>query len=89
MNPMQAVGGMMQNIANNPLMQMMKMMQSGGNPQQLIQGFIQQNPNMKQAMPFIQGKNPDQLQQTFYNMCRERGVDPQQVAQSVGINLPK
>ena len=80
------VGNMM---GNNPLMQMMNMMRGGGNPQQLIQTFMEQNPKMKQAMPFIKGKNPEQLQQTFYNMCKERGIDPQEVANSVGINLPK
>lgn len=79
----------MQNMAgNNPLFQMLNMMRGGGNPQQIINQFVQNNPRMKQAMPFVQGKNPQQLQQTFYNMCKERGIDPQQVAQSVGVQLP-
>ena len=85
MNPMQAIG----NMANNPLMKMLNMAKNGGNPQQLLNQMLQQNPQMKQAMPFVQGKSPEQLKQTFYNMCKERGVDPQQVAQSMGIDLPK
>lgn len=85
-NPMQMMGNMM---GNHPIMQLMKMMQGGGNPQQLLQQFVQNNPKMQGAMPFIQGKNADQLQQTFYNMCKERGIDPQQVASSVGVTLPK
>lgn len=91
MNPMQQMmGGMMRNmVGNSPLLQMLNMVKGGGNPQQLFQQMLQQNPQMNQAMPFIQGKNTQQLQQTFYNMCKERGVDPQQVAQSVGVTLPK
>lgn len=80
----------MQNMmGNNPLFQLMNMMRAGGNPQNLIQSFIQKNPNMQGAMPLIQGKSTDQLQQTFYNLCKEKGVDPQQVAQQFGVNLPK
>lgn len=80
----------MQNMAgNHPLMQLMNMVRGGGNPQQILQNFVQQNPNMKNAMPFIQGKNANQLKDTFFNMCKERGVDPQQVAQGMGITLPK
>lgn len=84
MNPIQAIG----KLANSPLMKMMNMAQNGGNPQQLLGQFIQQNPQMKQALPFVQGKNSDQLKETFYNMCKERGVDPNAVAQSMGVNLP-
>lgn len=85
MNPMQMIG----NMANSPLMKMLNMAKSGGNPQQIFNQMIQQNPQMKQAMPFVQGKNPEQLKQTFYNMCKERGVDPQQVAQAMGVQLPE
>lgn len=90
-NPLQQMAGQaVQSVmGNNPLFQLVNMMRSGGNPQQLFKQFIQQNPQMNQALPFVQGKNPQQLQQTFYNMCKERGVDPNQVAQSIGITLPK
>ena len=70
------------------LMSLMQMMQGGGNPMQLAQMFAQQNPQAAPAMKMIQGKNPQQLQETLYNLCKSKGVDPQDVARQCGVNLP-
>jgi hypothetical protein len=69
----------------NPIMMLLQAMQSGGNPMALIQSFIGQNPQMQAAMPFIQGKNPAQMQQTFYNLCRAQGVDPNAFMAQFGL----
>lgn len=70
------------------LMGLMQMMQGGGNPMQLAQMFAQQNPQAAPAMQLIQGKTPQQLQETFYNLCKSRGVNPQDIARQCGVNLP-
>lgn len=58
---------------NNP-MQMLSMMR-GGNPQQILQQMMQQDPRVGQAMQMIQGKSPQELQQMAMNVAKERGVD--------------
>lgn len=69
--------------------QLLQLAQGGANPAQLIGQLIDQNPAMRAGMPLVRNKNPTQLQQTFFNLCRERGIDPQQYAQMMGVRLPK
>ena len=71
------------------LMGLMQMMQGGGNPMQLAQMFAGQNPQAVPAMQLIQGKNPEQLREIFYNLCKSKGINPQDVARQCGINLPQ
>lgn len=71
------------------LMGLMQMMQGGGNPMQLARMFASQNPQAAPAMQMIQGKSPAQLQETFYNLCKSRGINPQDVARQCGVNLPQ
>ena len=47
----------------------------------MMQAMIQQNPAMKQALPFIQGKDPKQLEMVARNLCKERGIDVNQALQ--------
>ena len=42
---------------NNPVMQMMQMMRSGGNPMQILQQIASQNPKAVQAINLMHGKN--------------------------------
>lgn len=71
------------------LVSLMQMMQGGGNPMQLARMFASQNPQAAPAMQMIQGKSPTQLQETFYNLCKSRGINPQDVARQCGVNLPQ
>ena len=49
-----------------------------------------QNQEVQQkAGPFINGKNQEQLNETYQNLCREKGIDPNQYAQQMGVTLPK
>lgn len=70
------------------LMSLLRMMQGGGNPMQLAGVFAQQNPQAQPAMQLIQGKNPQQLRETFFNLCKSKGVNPQDVARQCGVQLP-
>lgn len=73
-------------ITNNPLALLMQAAQSGGNPVAMIQQMAAQNPQMAQAYRLIQGKDARQLQAMAQNIARERGIDLNEVVQSLGIN---
>ena len=47
----------------------------------MMQAMIQQNPAMKQALPFVMGKDPKQLEMVARNLCKERGIDVNQALQ--------
>ena len=68
---------------NNP-MQMLSMMR-GGNPQQILQQMIQQDPRVGQAMQMIQGKSPQELRSMAENVARERGIDLNAFVQQFGM----
>ena len=84
MNPMQMppMGG----GANNPLAMLIQAAQHGGDPKAMIRQMAQQNPQVAQAYRLIEGKSPQQLQMIAQNMARERGVDLNQLVQSLGLN---
>lgn len=74
---------------NNPLVQMVGLLQSGGNPMQMLQQMAMQNPQAAQAMKMIRGKSPQELRQMAENMAKERGTTLDAVAQSLGLTIPK
>lgn len=72
----------------NPI-QILQMVQRGGNPQQIIMQAAQQNPAIRQAMQMINGKSPQQIRDLAYQIAAQRGVNLEQFAQQLGIRLPK
>lgn len=70
-NPM-AAGPQM---PTNPLIEMMRRMQQGVSPQQIVGTLARQNPQMQSFYQLISGKNAEQLQQTAQNIAREKGID--------------
>lgn len=76
-------------MPNNMMFQILNMAKNGGNPMALMQQMAGQNPMAAQAMRMINGKNQQQLRQIASNMARERGMSLEQVAQNLGLNLPK
>lgn len=73
---------------NNPVAQMMQLMQAGKNPNAVLQMLAQNNPQVRQVMGMINGKNPAQLEQMARNMAKERGTTIEDVARSMGIQIP-
>ena len=71
------------------LMNLMQMMQGGGNPMQLAGMFAQQNPQAAPAMQLIQGKSPQQLQETFYNLCKSKVSIPRFTAITRCVSRPE
>lgn len=79
---------MMNSAPMNP-MQLIQMLQNGGNPNQLIAMAAQRNPALRQAMQMVNGRTPEQVRDMAYDLAKQRGVDLNQLAQQLGIRLPK
>lgn len=79
---------MMNSAPMNP-MQLIQMLQNGGNPNQLIAMAAQRNPALRQAMQMVNGRTPEQVRDMAYDLAKQRGVDLNQLAQRLGIRLPK
>lgn len=73
----------------NSMQMALQMARAGKNPMSLLNTMSRQNPQLAQAMRLIQGKSPEQLRQTAENMAKERGTTLEQMAQQMGISLPK
>lgn len=60
------------------------MYKNSQNPILALQNMLNQNPNFKQVMDFINqnGGNPEQA---FYALAKQRGVDPKVILQELGI----
>lgn len=73
---------------NNPIMQMQQLMRSGKNPNAVLQILAQNNPQARQVMQMINGKSPVQLEQMARNMAKESGTTIEDIARSMGIQIP-
>lgn len=62
--------------------QMMQMLKMSKNPQMMLQQMMQTNPQMKQAMDYINANGGDP-KQAFYKLADEKGVDPEQFLNSI------
>ena len=71
------------------MMQLLQMMQSGGNPMMMLQQMMGSDPRAEQAMKMIGGKSPAQLRQMAQNMAQQRGMSLEQIAGQFGLKLPK
>lgn len=67
----------------------MQMAQNGKNPMQMLQQIMGSNPQFNQVMRVINSKDPASMKSTAEKMFKERGVDMEQFAKSMGITLPK
>lgn len=57
---------------------MMNLIRSAGNPQQMLQSVAQSNPQVQQVLSMVQSSrmSPKDL---FYQMAQQKGVDPDQI----------
>lgn len=76
-------------MTNNLLAAMVRHIQGGMNPNALLEQMARSDPRAAQAMGMIRGKNEQQLRTMAENMARESGTSVEQIAQSLGIKLPK
>lgn len=71
----------------NPL-QMLGALQKTQNPMALLSQFAGQNPQLKKVMEVINGKSPQELEQYVKNVAQTQGVDLNNLAQRMGLQLP-
>ena len=72
----------------NPLMQLGSMLAFGKTPEQALNVLAQQHPQVQQALKMLSGKNPAELEQIARNMAKERGTTIEDVARSLGVQIP-
>lgn len=72
----------------NPL-QMVQMLRGAQNPMQTMMQLSRQNPQLNQIMQMTNGKTPAQMEQMVRQAAQQRGVDLNQLAQQLGVKLPK
>lgn len=73
---------------NNPLAQMMGLLKAGKNPNAILQTMAMNDPQVRQVMQMINGKTPAQLEKMARNMAKERGTTIEDIARSMGIQIP-
>lgn len=72
----------------NPL-QMLQALQKAQNPKALLQQLSGNNPQLKRVMEVIEGKSPQELKQYVKNVAQTQGIDLNQLAQKMGLQLPQ
>lgn len=76
-------------MMNNPVQHITQMLNQGINPQQIAMQLAQSNPAYGRAMQMINGKTPDQIYSMAQQMAQRQGVNLSQIAQQLGVRLPK
>lgn len=68
---------------------MLNMLQKAQNPYGMLQQLSQNNPKLQRVMEIINGKSPKELEQYVRNTAQTQGVDLNQLAQKMGLQLPQ
>lgn len=74
------MSNMMQFIQNS--------LRRGANPETLLAQMAQSDPTVQQVQKILGGKSPQQQREIVTNMYRERGINIEDVARSLGISIP-
>ena len=75
-------------MQSNPMQQIMQMLQGGQNPYAVLDMMAQVNPQARQVKELMQGKTAGQLEEMARNMAKERGTTIEDIARSMGIQIP-
>ena len=73
---------------NNPMAQVMQMLQGGQNPATVLDMLSGVSPQVRQVKDIMRGKSPAELEQMARNMAKERGTTIEDIARSLGIQIP-
>lgn len=75
-------------MMNNPFAQIQQLLRAGKNPNAILGILSQSNPQVRQVQQMMNGKTPAQLEQMARNMAKERGTTIEDIARSMGIQIP-
>ena len=73
---------------NNPVLNVVGMIRSGKSPNYILQQLALSDPRVNQVKQMISGKSEQELYQMVCNMCKERGTTPEELARSIGFQIP-
>ena len=73
----------------NNVQQIFQALQGGANPNVIAMQLAQKNPVFRNALNMANGRTPEQIIGMAQQMAQRRGVDLNQVAQQLGMQLPK
>lgn len=65
-----------------PIKNMMQMMRSTGNPQMMLQQMMSQNPQIRQAIQYV-NNNGGNAEKAFYKLAAEKGINPDEILQAL------
>ena len=72
----------------NPL-QMLGALQKAQNPIGLLNQIVGQNPQLKRVLEIVNGKSPKEIEQYVRNTAQTQGLDLNQLAKKMGLQLPQ
>lgn len=84
-NPLMSMMGGNNPMMNNPIMKLVQMMKSGGNPQAILQQMAGQNPQLNQIMQLTQGKSEAEMSQYIKNAAQQKGVNLSELCSQIGV----
>ena len=87
-NPFMSLLGRATNPAMQQISQMAGMAQAMQNPQAAIGQMAQNNPQMQQVIQYVQ-QNGGDAKAAFYNLARQKGVDPNTIIQQVNSMMKR
>ncbi len=83
-NPLMSMMGGNNPIMNSPIMRLVNVLKSGGNPQAMVQQILSNNAPMAQAVNSLQGKSPTEVSKSLNDRANQRGVNLRELATSIG-----
>ena len=69
--------------------QMFNMLSKAQNPMAILQQLSQNNPKLQRVIEIMNGKSPQELEQYVRNTAQTQGVDLNELAQKMGLQLPQ
>lgn len=64
--------------SSSGIFDIINMIKSAGNPQQMLQSMVNSNPQIQQVMNYI-NQNGGDPKSAFYKLANEKGIDPDSI----------
>ena len=79
-NPMLNQLNQLRGLPNNfnQIKNMFNLLKASNNPNQMLQQFVQSNPQIKNILDYIQ-QNGGDPKTAFYKMAQEKGINPDEI----------
>ena len=75
-------------MMNNAMTALISAMRNGERPRNVVQRMAMQDPRAQMAARMMSGRSDRELEQIVRNMARERNIDIEDLARSMGVTIP-